>query len=151
MTGKDVKPKTTEERVEALEEAVTTVLDMLEQISKKMGDLDKRTVKKATGLFGGKRTKTAIKDTTTGKIYPSKAATGKELFKEVENGDPADHFLWYKLIAKFPDRFVDASAEEAESVWAEEKAKLEAEVEEANKKIEAEEKAKAAAEAKGKK
>jgi len=133
--------KTPEECIDALEEAMGTILDMLENLTKKVDEVDKKTVKKSTGLFGGKRTKTAIKDTKTGKIYASKAATGKALYGEVENGDPADHFLWYKLQAAYPDRFTDASDEEANKVWEDERIAREKEVEESNKKLEAERKA----------
>lgn len=144
--------KTPEQRLEALEEGMTSVLDLVEQLTKRITEVDKKAVKKSTGLFGGKRTKTAIKDKTTNKIYPSKAATGKALYGEIEGGDPADHFMWYKLIAKFPDRFeeLDAEAPEAKKVWAEEKAQIEKEVEEAQAKLDAEAKAKAEAEAKPK-
>ncbi len=142
--------KTPEQRIEALEDAVGTILDMLENLTKQIADVDKKAVKKASGLFGGKRTKTAIKDTKTGKIYSSKAATGKALYAEVEKGDPADHFLWYKLQAAFPDRFVDASDEEAQKVWEAERVAREKEVEEANKKLAAEEATKKAEEAKAK-
>lgn len=143
--------KTVEERVEALEEAISTILDLVESLTQKVAEVDKKAVKKSTGLFGGKRTKTAIKDTKTGSIYASKAATAKALYKEVENGDPGDHFLWYKLQAAFPDRFVDASEEEAQKVWAEESAQREKEVEEANKRLAEEEAKKKAEEAKAKK
>ena len=116
---KATKEPTVEERVSAVEEAVTTVLDMLEDLTKKFGDLDKKTVKKASGLFGGKRKKMAIKDTTTGTIYPSKSAVGKALYGEIDGGDPGDHFLWYKLLTKFPDRFeeLDPESAEAKGAW----------------------------------
>ena len=142
--------RTLEERIAAVEDALGTLLDMTEDLSKKLTEVDKKTVKKASGLFGGKRTKTAVKDTKTGTIYPSKAATAKALYKEVENGDPGDHFLWYKLIAAFPERFVDAGEEEAKKVWEAEAKVREKEVEESNKKLEAERVAKEAAEAKTK-
>ncbi len=150
--------KTTEERVGAIEEALGTILDMLEEQTRKIAEVDKKSVKKSTGLFGGKRKKTAIKDTTTGTIYPSKARLGKELagtadFKDI---DPGNNFSYYQIIAKAPERFVDADDEEAEKVWKEEAAVREKEVEEANKRIAAEEETKkkaeteAAAKAKGK-
>jgi len=150
MTTED-KAKTPEQRIDALEEAVGTILDMLESISKKVDEVDRKTVKKAAGLFGGKRTKTAIKDTKTGKVYSSKAATGKALYAEVENGDPGDHFLWYKLQAAYPDRFVEASEEETNKVWEDERIAREKEVEESNKRLAAEEAKAKAEEAKAKK
>jgi len=118
------------EVVQNLAEAMPTIIGMLE-------DLKKTTVKKSAGLFGGKRTKTAILDTVTKKIYPSKAAVGKLLGKEF-GCDPNDNFAWYKIIAKAPDRFKDASAEEAEKAWAEQEAALQRSVDEENKKLAAE-------------
>ena len=145
--------KTIEERMDAVEEAMTTILDMLEAQAKKIAEVDKKAVKKSTGLFGGKRTKTAIKDTVTGKIYPSKARLGKELAgKEGFEGiDPGNNFAYYQLISKAPERFVTASDEEAEKVWEAERIAREKEVEEANKKLAAEEEKKKAEEAKAKK
>lgn len=142
--------KTVEQRMEALEDATTTILDMVESLTKKVSDVDKRAVKKSTGLFGGKRTKTAIKDTATGTIYPSKARMGKELagkgdFKDL---DPGNNFVYYQIVAKAPDRFVDASEGEAEKVWAEEAKRQEAEVAERQAQMDKEEEEKKAKEAK---
>ena len=143
------EPKTIDERMEAVEGAMTTILDMLESQAKKIAEVDKKAVKKSSGLFGGKRQKTAIKDTKTGKIYPSKARLGKELSgKEGFEGiDPGNNFAYYQIVAKAPDRFVDASDEEAEKAWEVERVAREKEVEEANKKLAEEEAAKAKAEA----
>ena len=136
----DKKPKT---KLDQLEDTVLSLIDVIEEQSKRIEKIEKTTVKKASGLFGGKRGRQAIKDTTTGIVYISKSAVGKALASEVDT-DPLDHFAWYKLMAKFPDRFVDASEEEKTKVEAAEKARVEAEVAAANKKL-AEE---AAAEAK---
>ena len=142
-------PKTIEERMAAMEEAMTTILDMMEAQARKIAEVDKKAVKKASGLFGGKRTKTAIKDTITGTIYPSKARLGKLLagtpdFKDI---DPANNFSYYQIIAKAPERFVNASDEEAEKAWEMERVAREKEVEEANKRLAEEEEAKKAKEA----
>jgi len=142
MGGEEGKEKT---RLEALEEVVGELIDKVEAQAKELDTLKRTAVKKSSGLFGGKREKTAIKDTKTGTVYPSKASVGKALADEADTS-PADHFAWYKLQAKFPERFVEATAEEAKKVWDEEKAKIEKEVAEANAKLEAERKA---AEAKG--
>ena len=147
------KAKTPEERIEALEEATGTILDMLESLTKQIADVDKKTVKKSAGLFGGKRKKTAIKDTKTGIIYSSKARLGKLLagttdFPDLDN---SNNFVYYQIIAKAPDRFEDASEEEATKVWAEEKAQQEKEVAARNKELEAEAAAKAKEDAKTKK
>lgn len=135
----EAKPKTVEERVAMIESALGTLLEVITTQAKEIEALKKSTIKKATGLFGGKREKRAIKDTKTGTVYPSLSAVGKALYTEVENGDPADHFMWYKLQAKFPDRFATASQEEAEKAWKVEADAKQAEVDAANAKIKAEE------------
>ncbi len=134
-TADETKPKS---RIENLEDTVLQLIDKIQELETRQDKLEKSTVKKSTGLFGGKRGKVAIKDTKTGSIYPSKASVGKALYAEVEGGDSGDHFMWYKLQAKFPERFVEASDVEANKVWEEEKARMEAEVAEANKKLAAE-------------
>jgi len=140
---------TTEEKKVTLEdvvEVVNTLVNTVQGIAKEVAELKKSTVKKSVGLFGGNRTKTAIKDTKTGKVYPSKANVGKMLGPEF--GCAAnDNFAWYKIIGQAPDRFVNASAKEAEVAWREQDAALQKSVDEANKKIAAEE----AAAKKGKK
>ncbi len=136
------KPKT---KVDQLEESLLELIDMVSGVVERMDKLEKTTLTKPKGLFGGKRGRIAIKDTTTGTVYVSKAAVGKALAKEADT-DPLDHFAWYKLQAKFPDRFVDASEEEKTKVEAEEKARVEKEVAEANKRIAAEEAAEKAKE-----
>ena len=60
------------------------------------------------GLFAGKRQAVPVIDTTTGRVYHSKAACGKALAEEAGTV-PTDHFAWYKLLEKFPNRFRDAS------------------------------------------
>lgn len=137
-------------RVEVLEDTVLQLIDKLADLEKGISKIEKTAVKKSTGLFGDKREKTATKDTTTGIVYVSKAAVGRALYGEIEGGNKDDHFAWYKLRAKFPERFVelDKDSAEAQKVWVAEKARQEAEVEEANKKLEAEKKAKEAAEKK---
>lgn len=67
---------------------------------------------KSRVLFGGKRARIATLDTETQKIYPSKSAVGRALASEADT-TPEDHFAWYKLIAKFPGRFVEAPSKKA--------------------------------------
>ncbi len=131
------KPKT---KIDQLEDSILELIDMVGGVVERVDKLEKTAVKKSTGLFGGKRGRTAIKDATTGVVYISKSAVGKALAGEAD-ADPLDHFAWYKLQAKFPDRFVEASEVEKTKVEAEEKARVEKEVAEANAKIAAEEKA----------
>ncbi len=135
-TGAD-KPKT---KIDQLEESLLELIDMVGGVVERMDKLEKTAITKPKGLFGGKRGRIAIKDTTTGVVYVSKAAVGKALATEADT-DGLDHFAWYKLQAKFPDRFVDATEEEKAKVEAEEKARVEKEVAEANARIAAEEKA----------
>lgn len=132
------KPKT---KIDQLEDSLLEMIDLLEKLSGRMDKLEKTAVKKAAGLFGGKRGRVAIKDTQTGVVYISKSAVGKALAGEADT-DPLDHFAWYKLQAKFPERFVEASEEEKTKVEAVEKARIEAEVAAANKAAAAEEKGK---------
>jgi len=134
------KPKT---KIDQLEDTVLSLIDVVEGLAGRIDKVEKTAVTKPKGLFGGKRGRIAIKDTTTGTVYVSKAAVGKALASEADT-DPLDHFAWYKLQAKFPERFVDATEDEKTKVEAEEKTRIEAEVAEANKRIAAE----AAAEAK---
>ncbi len=136
------KPKT---KVDQLEESLLELIDMVSGVVERMDKLEKSAITKPKGLFGGKRGRIAIKDTKTGTIYVSKAAVGKSLASEADT-DPLDHFAWYKLQAKFPDRFVDASEEEKTKVEAEEKKRVEAEVAAANERIAAEEAAEKAKE-----
>lgn len=137
------KPKTTDDRLEAIEKGLSSLADIIESVVKDVDGLKKTTLKKATGLFGGKRTKTAIKDTKTSNVYPSKAAVGKRLAgtEDFKDLDPGDNFAWYKIIAAAPDRFTEASEEESEKVWKEEDEVRKKEVEEANKRLEEERKA----------
>lgn len=123
---------TPKSKVDILEETVLKLIDTVEALAKKIDSVEKTAVKKKSGLFGGKRERTAIKDTKTGTVHVSKAAVGKALAGEF-NLDPLDHFVWYKITAQAPDRFVDASEEEAKKVWDEEAARIAKEVEEANK------------------
>ena len=150
MSTEGQEPKTTEERITSLEDGMGTILDMLEGLTKKVTEVDKKAVKKSSGLFGGKRTKTAIKDTTNGKIYASKAQMGKVMAKEF-GLDPGNNFVYYQIIAKAPERFVDASEEEATKAWEAEKAQIEKDRAEAQTKLDAEEAAKKVEEAATKK
>jgi len=131
MTVEQEKPKT---KIDALEDSLLKMIDIIEDLGKRVEKLEKTSVKKAAGLFGGKKERTAIKDTKTGIIYVSKAATGKALAAEF-NFDVLDHFAWYKIITAAPDRFVDATEEESQGVWEKEKKEREKEVAEANKRL----------------
>jgi len=45
-----------------------------------------------------------IKDLRTGKVYPAKAAAGRDLAHLV-GGDPKDSFVYFKIARAFPERF----------------------------------------------
>lgn len=130
-----------EQRVSNIEEALGKLIDVVADLGKKLETAQKTTTK-AKGLFGGKREHVAMKDTKTGKLYPSKARLAKELAPEFGLSQD-DHFAIYKIMAKAPDRFVEATSDEAQSTWDEEKAQIAREVEAMNKAIAAEEAAKA--------
>ena len=68
------------------------------------------------GLFGGKRVRNPIRDTKTGAIYRSKYQTGKTLAAEAGT-NPTDRFAWYKLISRFPERFVEVTSEKSGEVY----------------------------------
>jgi len=55
-------------------------------------------------LFGGKRKRIKIRDIETGVVYKSKYEAGKKLAALVD-GDSSDHFVWYKILHAFPNRF----------------------------------------------
>ena len=136
----EVAEKTVEERIGALEEAVGAILDLVETLTKQVSNVEKTAVTKPKGLFGGKRTKTAILDTKTNTVHASKSAVGKALYTEIENGDPGDRFIWYKLMAKFPERFTELADDDPKAVacWEAEKAAIAKDQEEAQKKLDAE-------------
>jgi len=64
-------------------------------------------------LFGGRKVAVPIVDTKTKWVYHSRSSAGKALAAEVGT-TPEDHFAWYKLIARFPERFKEASPGEVE-------------------------------------
>lgn len=103
-----------------LVEAVLELAGKVEAIEKELPQIKELAAKggKPKGLFGGRRQRTPVKDAETGVVYPSKSMAGQQLCGLVD-GDPADHFAYYKLVNQFPDRFVEASEEEAKAAEAE--------------------------------
>lgn len=145
-----VAPKTAEERIEAIEGVVFELIDRVEKLTKSTDDFKKQAVTKPKGLFGGKRTPSPMKDLKTGKVYPSKAAVGKNFATEA-GGDPLNTMVYYTVmkVLKMPDgtdRFVEATEEEGIAARAEYQAQIEKEVAEANARLAADEEAKAKAE-----
>lgn len=140
-------PRTPEERLEAIEGVVFELIDRVEKLTKEYEGFKKQAVTKPKGLFGGKRTPTPMKDLKTSIVYPSKAAVGKNFGAEA-GGNPLDTMVYYTVmkVLKMPDqtdRFVEASAEEGAKSRAEYQKKIEAEVAEKNKQLEAEQAAEA--------
>lgn len=127
-------------RIEIIEDSILELMAKVEALEKAFGEVKKAIPKK--GLFGGKREKKAILDTQTKVIYPSKAAVGKKLAEEADT-DALDHFAWYKLLNKFPDRFEELAPDDPRAVkaWKEQEDELAKQVEESNKKLAEEAKA----------
>ena len=103
-TKKDEKPKSI---IEVMQEKIA-------ELEARLATVEKRPYAKRQ-LFGGKTERNPIVDTKTGKIYISKSALGKNLAAEFSL-DPADKFVWYKIRAKAPDRFREATEEESAKV-----------------------------------
>jgi len=89
-----------------------TVKELLERVSaleERVSTLEGKPAKKA--LFGGRATAVPIIDTTTKRVYHSKFTCGKSLAAEAGTKEE-DKFAWYKLIARFPNRFQEATEAE---------------------------------------
>lgn len=121
--------------LDVIKEQIAALVDQVTALAADVEELKKRPYAKRQ-LFGGKSERKPVVDTTTGKVYVSLSAVGKALAKEADT-TPDDHFAYYKLATKFPDRFRDATEEEAAVALAEEEAQIAA----ALAKAEAEEKA----------
>lgn len=92
----------------------TTVKDLeakIAELEARLAEVEGKPARKP--LFGGRSAAVPIIDTNTKKVYHSKFTTGKELCGEV-GATPEDKFAWYKLTAKFPKRFREASDAEIE-------------------------------------
>lgn len=72
--------------------------------------------RRKVGLFGGKRVRTPVRDTKTGVIYRSKYQAGKALATEA-GANLTDRFAWYKLISRFPGRFVEVTSGKSAEVY----------------------------------
>lgn len=146
--------RTVDQRLDAIEGVVFELIDRVEKLTQAFEGLKKQAVTKPKGLFGGKRTPSPMKDLKTGKVYPSKAAVGKNFAVEA-GADQLDTMAYYTVmkVLKMPDgtdRFVEASADEGAKARAEYQAKIDAEVAESNAKLQAEQEAEAKAAALGK-
>lgn len=141
-------PKSTEERLDAVEEVMFDLIDKLEDMGKKIENVAKNAVSKPKGKFGEHRARTPMKDLVTGTVYLSKAAVGKKFAIEV-GGDPADTFVYYVVEKKLAivaldgtktPRFVPASAEEGAAVIKKHDDDMAAEIAESNRLQEIEDK-----------
>jgi len=63
-------------------------------------------VEKTAQKFGGRRKAVRVRDTTTGVVYASKSKAGKAVAAEL-GLDPDNAFVWYQVVKKAPDRFVE--------------------------------------------
>ena len=106
--------KVAEEVVLPVQERLALLEEAFEELHTMIGEV-KDSVQAAPakkGLFGGKRGRVPVKDTTTGVIYLSKSHCGQLLAGEADT-DQGDHFAYYKLQSAFPDRFIEATEQEA--------------------------------------
>lgn len=63
-----------------------------------------RQAKREATIRGGNSAK-PIRDTATGKEYGSESKAGKDLYGLID-GDPKDDHVWFKILRKFPNRFL---------------------------------------------
>jgi len=129
-------------RIENLEETVLSLIDTVEGQAKRIEALEKTAVKKSTQRFGTKHERTAVKDTKTGTVYPSKFAAGKALAPDYKDLDPFDNMVYYKIMKADPERLIDATEEEAAAAHKKADEELAAEVAKANEEAVAEAKTK---------
>ena len=71
-----------------------------------METTDTDITQKPAPRFGGRRKAVKVKDTHTGKVYDSKSKAGKAVAAEY-GLDPEDSLVWYKVVKKAPERFVE--------------------------------------------
>lgn len=128
--------------LDVIKDQLAEMATAIDAIDTRLTDVEKRPFTKKK-LFGGKAERRPIVDTTTNMTYVSMSAAGKALAGEADTA-PDDHFAFYKLQSKFPERFRDATEEEAAAAVAAEDERIA----EAVAKAEAEEKAAADAAAK---
>lgn len=79
---------------------------------------------KSSGLFGGgPKVRKPILDSDTGEVFPSKISCGYTFALEVPSAnDPANHFAWYRILGKYPGRFVEITQEQYDEALAAKKA-----------------------------
>ena len=136
MTEPEVKKSV----LDVIKDTIAELVTKVDEMSVRLDEVEKRPYTKKR-LFGGKAERHPIVDTTNNVVYVSMSAAGKALAGEAGTA-PDDHFAFYKLQSKFPERFRDATEEEAGVAQAEEDARIAAAVQ----KAEDEEKAAAAKE-----
>jgi hypothetical protein len=128
MASEDQKQEKPKSIIELMQEKIANMEERLESVEKRP------TAKRQ--LFGGKTERHVIVDTKTNAVYVSLSAIGKSLAKEF-GFDPGDKFVWYKIRAKDPGRFREATEDEKAKALADYEAKIAAE----QAKLEAENKA----------
>ncbi len=121
--------------LDVIKDQLAEMSTAMDAMNTRLEEVEKRPFTKKK-LFGGKAERRPIVDTTTNMTYVSMSAAGKALASEADTA-PDDHFAFYKLQSKFPERFRDATEEEAAAAVAAEDARIA----EAVAKAEAEEKA----------
>jgi hypothetical protein len=132
---------TPKSRIEILEETLLELVDKVEELANAIAGLQKSTVKKTTQRLGAEHGRKAVKDNTTGAVYPSKFAAGKAIAAAEKLTDskgeisPLDNFAYYRITKLFPERLVEATDEEADAAWKKADAELQAEVDKRNKEL----------------
>lgn len=130
------KPKTAEERLAGLENAMGQLIGVLD----KQGKILEAVGTKAGAapakrkLFGEHKGRKAVLDTVTNITYPSQAALTKGIggTKGFESVIPTNHFGCYAIYALAPGRFKILEGAEAETAWKTANDKIAAEVAAAN-------------------
>jgi len=103
-------------RLGNLEEAMGKLIDIVSNQGKVVESVKAGTVQKKR-LFGqAHAARVAILDTKTNITYPSLASVSKALAAEF-GIDPADHFGYYKISSKAPERFKRLEGAEAQKTW----------------------------------
>lgn len=124
-------------RIEVLEEVVKALIDKLETLSTSLDKLSKTAVKKSAQRFGAEHTRKAVKDTKTGKVYPSMYAAGKVVGLDYRDKgvDPDSTAAFYQIKKVDPDRLeiLAADSPEAIEIWKKADEEVQKQVEEANK------------------
>ena len=116
----EVKPETaktpdaSQEKLEFIEAMMSDALDQIATMGKQIDILNQlyvtlaasKVVTKSAPKFGGNRAPVKVLDTKTDELYKSKSACGRACAGEY-GLDATNSFVYYEMVAKDPDRFVE--------------------------------------------